>query len=312
MKCDSRKGDNANTTTQSYKKDGVNTSVSSVDDGTCIHNYQSRNLDVSKTSKLLQMWIERDDNEYAEAKMNMQHKLVPCTDTSYTATEIFRMMPFTSANIAQSTSTQDFWYNDNIINPYIGFLRDRDVRHCVDDDCKKPSLFFNSFFMERLLDTDKAYKFDNVKRWSKKMPFVLECDKVCTIVNLGDHWAVLLLRVDEKRIEYYDHMNRNSRNGIKYLNGMRAWLKDEVCHKGNGKYFAFDIDEWRTEDMSTFIPESSRQSDSHSCGPFALICLDLLVQDLLFDQVVWYTQNDMQTHFRRKIICDHYRGKLTY
>ena len=47
-------------------------------------------------------------------------------------------------------------------------LQERDDLLCEGIEGCKASHFFNSFFMERLLISDHAYTYSNVRRWSKK------------------------------------------------------------------------------------------------------------------------------------------------
>ena len=59
------------------------------------------------------------------------------------------------------------WVNDEIINFYMKMLQDRDAALCKIHRNRKPSFYFSSFFMERLLETDGQYKFENIKRYFK-------------------------------------------------------------------------------------------------------------------------------------------------
>ena len=55
-----------------------------------------------------------------------------------------------------------------VINFYMCMLQERDDLLCEGIPGRKSSHFFNSFFMERLLISDHAYTYSNVRRWSKK------------------------------------------------------------------------------------------------------------------------------------------------
>lgn len=59
------------------------------------------------------------------------------------------------------------WLNDESINFYMCMLQQRDNELCTAYPSRQPSHFFNSFFMERLLVSDKKYTYSNVQRWSK-------------------------------------------------------------------------------------------------------------------------------------------------
>jgi hypothetical protein len=55
------------------------------------------------------------------------------------------------------------WLNDEIINYYMQMLQEWDKRLCEADPTRKPSHFFNLFFMSKLLQNNK-YTYANVKR----------------------------------------------------------------------------------------------------------------------------------------------------
>ena len=55
------------------------------------------------------------------------------------------------------------WLNDEVINFYMKMLKARDDILCIKNG-KRKSWYFNSFFMERLLVTNKEYHYANVER----------------------------------------------------------------------------------------------------------------------------------------------------
>ena len=73
------------------------------------------------------------------------------------------------------------WVNDEVIHYYLSLLQQRDEQLCRRANSsaneKKRTHFFKSFFMTKLLDEgninpalDGVYNYNNVKRWSKKVP----------------------------------------------------------------------------------------------------------------------------------------------
>jgi hypothetical protein len=90
---------------------------------------------------------------------------------------------------------------------------------------------------------------------------------------------------------------------------MSRWVYDEVKDKTGQE---LDMDEWVCVDMSDRIPVAAQQTDIHSCGPYAAVCLELIDSNLLFQQEVWYTQLDMQTRFRYRLLVEIYRGRIDY
>ena len=62
----------------------------------------------------------------------------------------------------------NLWLNDEIINYYMKMLQEWDKRLCETDPTRKPSHFFNLYFMSKLLQNDK-YTYANVKRCKNKI-----------------------------------------------------------------------------------------------------------------------------------------------
>jgi hypothetical protein len=70
------------------------------------------------------------------------------------------------------------WLNDEVIHYFLYLLQKRDEIVCNNDDSiRKRTHFFKSFFMTKLLNEgnhdpnlDGIYTYNNVKRWSKKVP----------------------------------------------------------------------------------------------------------------------------------------------
>lgn len=73
-----------------------------------------------------------------------------------------------------------------------------------------------------------------------------------------------------------------------------------------------DMIDWVCEDMSGKIPVYAQQKDHHSCGPFAVRCLQLITSNLLWKQNRWYTEAEMQMHYRNKNLVAIYRGKIDF
>lgn len=70
---------------------------------------------------------------------------------------------------------------------------------------RKRSHIFSTFFLERLLRTDGAYQFDNVKRWTKnfnifamKYIFFPDCE--------GHHWNLFKVDMELKEISCFDSL----------------------------------------------------------------------------------------------------------
>ena len=120
---------------------------------------------------------------------------------------------------------------------------------------------------------------------------------------------IIVVMIEEKRIEYYDHLYRNSDDGIACLAAMKRWVADVFKDKNDE---ILDMSQWDCEDMSDKIPLEARQTDWHSCGPFAIGCLELIVANLLWRQERWYTQSEMQVHFRYRGMVEIHKGRIDY
>ena len=51
---------------------------------------------------------------------------------------------------------------------YMALLQERDDRLCAQTKGRLPCRFFNSFFMNKLLDEGRGYNYAGVRRWTKK------------------------------------------------------------------------------------------------------------------------------------------------
>jgi hypothetical protein len=96
------------------------------------------------------------------------------------------------------------WLNDEVVNFYMQLLLTRDRRLCTEDPARRPSHFFNSFFLEKLMGGPEGYSFAGVKRWPKKAKIedVFDLDKIFFPVNLSQtHWCLAVVFMAKKRIQ---------------------------------------------------------------------------------------------------------------
>ena len=181
----------------------------------------------------------------------------------------------------------------------MAMLKERDTVLCKADPSRKPSHFFNSFFMERLLITNKGYCYKEIKRWSKTFD-LFTLDKVYFPVNIfNTHWTMVVLYMQRKEIRYYDSMNGK---GTRYLEGVKQWIVDEAREKKNNPNY--DVSGFRLIDQDPQVPQ---QMNGVDCGVFATVSADFISDNLELS----YDQRNMP-YFRRKIAADILRGSLTY
>jgi sentrin-specific protease 1 len=189
------------------------------------------------------------------------------------------------------------WLNDEVINFYMKMLQERDDTLCEQNENRRHSHFFNSFFAERLLVTDRCYNYENVKRWSKKLD-IFEMDKNFFPINIGNmHWTLAVVYPQKKRIEYFDSMRGK---GEFYTDALLRWIQDEAVTRG----LNINMEEWTTYSRSHEIPQ---QGNGFDCGVFTIIAADFLSDNL----PLLYSQSDMES-FRLKIILRILNGCLDY
>jgi sentrin-specific protease 1 len=197
------------------------------------------------------------------------------------------------------------WLNDEIVNFYMELLAERDSILCQKDSKRRRSVFYNSFFIDRLCNSGHAvqgeavpYCYSNVRRWSRKKKVdMFDVDKIICPVNLDNmHWALIVIFVQHCRICYYDSMGGSDRGLLKLV--MR-YMQDESRDK-RGR-------EMDTTNWSTTCSTSPTQCNGFDCGVFAIMNADFLSDDLPLE----YSQQHMPL-FRRKVCANILRGKLNY
>jgi len=178
-------------------------------------------------------------------------------------------------------------------------LQEVDVKRCNHDTFKRPSHFFNSYFMERLLLTNKKYCYEEVHRWSKKLDIFKKSMLYFPINISNTHWTLLIVFMQMKQIHYYDSKRGK---GSKYLKAIKRWIMDEAIYKK--KISDYNMSEWNVFDCESNVPLQENDVD---CGVFALLCADFISDRLPLS----YTQGEI-CFFRRKIAADILRGSLLY
>jgi Ulp1 family protease len=79
---------------------------------------------------------------------------------------------------SMQTLRPGIWLNDEVINYFLkNFLKSRNIKICAKEPGRRRSHFFNSFFVQTMFDEKNRnrklrgrYNYENVKRWSKKVP----------------------------------------------------------------------------------------------------------------------------------------------
>jgi hypothetical protein len=151
------------------------------------------------------------------------------------------------------------WLNDEVINYFLKIcLAKRDKKLCAREPGRRRSYFFNSFFMQTIFDEKnndpnlrRRYNFENVRRWSKKVPGkdIFNLKYIIYPINLDNmHWTSAVIFMEEKKIQYYDSLG-----GTRWskLIGLLEYVKDEYRAK-NGK--DMDVSDWKLVSCSKGTP----------------------------------------------------------
>ena len=115
------------------------------------------------------------------------------------------------------------WVNDEIINFYVGLLRDRDeelYNRSRQDPSSLPSnyqksFFATTFFFAKLL-VQGIYTYPNVARWTREVD-VFSLKQLLFPININnDHWTQLtIFYMELKEIHYYVSMSGDGRLYLK-------------------------------------------------------------------------------------------------
>lgn len=152
------------------------------------------------------------------------------------------------------------------LNLYGTLLQGLDLSQCRQDSQRKPSFFYNTYFMEKLLEPEgrDSYDYTQVKGWYKMVRQVVKGGDIFGLrmlfvfVNVGAlHWTLIVAFVEEKRFEYYDSMGGQ---GVHYLRAFRQYLVDEHRRQvAKGTRAADDefgsVNEWPCEEGSFDTPQ---------------------------------------------------------
>lgn len=123
-----------------------------------------------------------------------------------------------SVEVVQSLIKRGKYINDEAIDGFFALL---DKRQILNDTYEDKDLFFSSLFITSLLQilpnnspsesnyADK-FKFDIVKNWYSWHGNIFEKSKIFIPINISNqHWAMVVVYIQEKRIQYYDSLHWN-------------------------------------------------------------------------------------------------------
>ncbi|KAL5852398.1 hypothetical protein ACOSQ3_007516 [Xanthoceras sorbifolium] len=168
------------------------------------------------------------------------------------------------------------WLNDEVINVYLGLLKEREKR---EPQKFLKCHFFNTFFYNKLASGNKGYDFRAVKRWTtmKKLGYALiDCDKIFVPIHKQIHWCLAVINKKDKKFQYLDSLKGTDR---KVLNNLAKYYVEEVKDKSG---IDIDVSDWEHE----FVEDLPEQENGFDCGVFMLKYMDFYSRGLglCFDQ----------------------------
>ena len=129
-------------------------------------------------------------------------------------------------------------------------------------------------------------------RYSKKID-VFGLDKIFCPYNFGEyHWKLIVIYVQEKRIQYYDSFGDTDSKRI--LNGALSYMRDEAVKRE----VKFDVNEWSIHKCDR--KQVPQQNDGFNCGVYVSMYADFLSDNLPLKKLQFNPDTTMQ-FFRRKI-----------
>ena len=135
-------------------------------------------------------------------------------------------------------------------------------------------------------------------RWSKKFS-IFDKDKVFCPVNIGNsHWTLIVIYVQQKRIQYYDSMGNSQAK--RYLNGALRYMGDEAAKLD----LDFNSSDWV---LTPSQPDTPQQQNCYDCGAFVVMFADFLSDNLPLE----FSQAHLP-FFRQKICGNILRTGLKY
>ena len=184
------------------------------------------------------------------------------------------------------------WLSDEIINYYVELLRENSS--CYGSSTSK-IFFFQSFFYPKLRDENGVFSYANVCNWNKQVDmFCFQKIFVPMHVN-GDHWALAVIEINNKRINYIDSLEKETTFGdVEILN---MWLSREAQRMGRSESF---------EKFQLVKMECPQQNNGDDCGVFLLAFMHLIY----LNEDINVMDSSMVHFMRRKVALSIVRETL--
>lgn len=168
------------------------------------------------------------------------------------------------------------WLNDSVMEFYFNLITERSTKN----PAKYPSVYtFGTFFYTRL------EKGQALGRWARKLDF-FSYDLLIVPIIHASHWRLVVVKIREKRIEYYDSMGNPFPACV---NAIVKFLQAESREKG--AKVELDLSQWSIVHRVPGIP---LQNNGYDCGVFACKYAEYIARRA----PITFTQNDIP-FFRR-------------
>ena len=109
------------------------------------------------------------------------------------------------------------WLNDEVINVWMDYIKDRNQRLNGLDAGSMPSVYImKTLFYTRMcviegaLGRQDCFDFPGVRRWTKKVD-VFAHDMIFIPLHQGMHWALAVVNMRAKKIQYFDSMGGHAK-----------------------------------------------------------------------------------------------------
>lgn len=111
------------------------------------------------------------------------------------------------------------WVNDEVINFYFNLIMERAEKKSE----RYPSVHaFKTYFFPVL----SSRGFDDVKKWTSRVDIFAK-DLLLIPIHLGNHWAIVVVDMRKKILEFYDSMG-SERFDLRYFNVYFLWNGDVI------------------------------------------------------------------------------------
>lgn len=190
---------------------------------------------------------------------------------------------------------------DELINPYMKLLQDRDTALRARDSSHRGAFFQTTFFMNRLMggEAHRSYQSGACDRWTRRIP--ANTRRIYVPINQNLHWSLVVVDFDNGEIVYLDSGQGDTRaRGRKYMDVMKCWVRDSYSGEGAPTAPA----EWRLVQSGPTVP---RQENGYDCGVFT--CYYAHFHSL--GASLAFAQRDCP-HLRMRLMWDIKRGKVDF